>query len=140
MKNPTAKRIAKLINHRNNLPNKLGEYQIYDGNYFYISINEGFDNEEILACARAKMMSFFCYELKHVAVNEKYEGQGLGKLMISLVETFVSQKQIPILLATTRTENHRINNLFSRLGYSKTKEFTNQGTKHPLILWKKELL
>ncbi len=140
MRKTTAKRIANLINSRNNLPNELCEYNIFDGNYFYISINEGYCNEEIVACARAKSMSFFCYELKHVAVNKKYEGQGFGKLMIKLIETFVIQKQVPVLMATTRSENYRINSLFSGLGYSKTKEFTNQGTKHPLILWKKDLL
>lgn len=140
MKESTAKRIALLLNERNNLPNKLESWDINHNDYFYIAVNQGLETEKVLACARAKCMSFFCYELKHVVVNEDYEGKGLGKLVINLVETYVKQKRIPILLATTRAENCKMNNLFKKLGYSKTKEFVNQGTKHPLILWKKELL
>lgn len=136
----TAARIADLLNSRNKLPTKLDAGKIFDGNYFYIVINEGKPTEEILACARSKCMSFFCYELKHLAVNEKYEKQGLGKMMIGLVETFVKEKKIPILLATTRIDNDPVIGLFSKLGYQPTKQFTNSGTKNPCIVWRKDLL
>ncbi len=135
----SAKQIANLLNERNHLPNKIDYGNIAYENYFYVVLNEKTEHEEVVACARAKCMSFFCYELKHVVVKESYEGKGLGKLVISLVETYVKKKNIPMLLATTRCENIKMNSLFSKLGYERAREFINDGTKHPLILWRKDL-
>jgi len=139
MTGKSAKQIAKLLNERNHLPNKIESHNICYENYFYIVLNEKTDAEEVIAVARAKCMSFFCYELKHVVVKEKYEGKGLGKLIISLVEKYVKKKNIPMLLATTRSENTKMNGLFRKLGYESQREFVNDGTKHPLILWRKDL-
>lgn len=140
MKNSTANKIADLVNRRNKLPNKLEKYTVLTGNYFYVAINEGKPSEEILACVRAKCMSFFCYELKHLAVNEQYEGQGMGQKMIEIVEDFVRTKKVPVLCATTRADNQGAIRLFNKLGYKPTKEFTNAGTSNPCVLWQKDLL
>ncbi len=139
MTHSEAKQIADLLNERNHLPNKIESYNITYENYFYIVLNKGLESQEVVACARAKCMSFFCYELKHVVVKEKYEGKGLGKLVIKLVEKYVKKKNIPMLLATTRLENNKMNFLFDKLGYQKAREFINDGTKQPLILWRKDL-
>lgn len=140
MNNVCCKAISSLLNERNNLPKPVAAHSVLEGNYFYISKNVGEKEEEVLACVRAKCMSFFCYELKHLCVKKGYEKNGLASKMVDLVEDFVRQKGVPMLMATTRSDNTPVINLFNKKGFIPTKEFVNNGTKHPLILWRKELV
>lgn len=138
MEHTTSKKIAELLNRRNNLPKKVESMDVQNANYFYISI-KGSEKEEIVACARAKCMSFYAYEIKHVAVDENFEGKGFGRYMIQTVEDWIKSKNIPLVTATTRADNKPIIALFTKMNYIPSKEFVNEGTKNPLILWQKFL-
>ena len=140
MDNSTAKKIATLLNERNKLPTQLREHDIINGNYFFIDAKEENQPRQLIACARAKLMSFYAYEIKHVAVNPDFERKGFGQMMINLVEDYIRTRKVPVVFATTRADNEPIIKLFTKLDYTRTKEFTNSGTKHPLILWQKYLI
>lgn len=133
----TAKKIASLINRRNNLPTKLESYDIINNNYFYIGLQDQGKIDTVVACGRVKTQSFFSAELKHISVNEEYEGHGFGKYMIEMCEEYVREKGLPLVTATTRLENFSIIHIFKKLNYNASKEFIHPKTKNKLILWTK---
>ena len=139
MNHSISKGIADLLNKRNKLPKKVESIEVSNNSYFYIAVEGPNKKEKVIACARAKCMSFFAYEIKHVAVDEEFEGHGFGKYVIGLAENYIKSKNIPVAMATTRADNHPIIHLFKKLGYTPSNEFVNEGTKNPLILWQKFL-
>lgn len=137
MNNSTAKQIADLLNRRNNLPNKIRDYDIFRGGYFYVDIEVEGGKRKVVSCVRAKRISFFAYELKHLSVSEDYQSKGLGSLMINMVESYVQTKKIPLIVATTNILNDPVNHLFGKLKYQRTKEFVNSNTNNKCYLWQK---
>jgi hypothetical protein len=59
--------------------------------------------------------------------------------MIEMIENYIKNKNIPLVTATTRANNSPIIKLFTKLGYTPSRQFINEGTKNPLILWQKFL-
>jgi N-acetylglutamate synthase-like GNAT family acetyltransferase len=133
-----ARQIAKLLNEQNMLPAKVDESQVRYGNYFYIDIDDN-GGKTIIACVQVKQMSFFSYELKHLSVHPDYTRRGLAAIMISLVENYSREKKIPILMATSRTGNAKVNPLFEKVGYHKAGTFLNPETGNSCYIWQKNL-
>jgi N-acetylglutamate synthase-like GNAT family acetyltransferase len=137
-----AKQIASLVNEQNNLPNAVKTEDIHYGDYFYISKdldNVKYGPAEIVACVRAKRMSFFAVELKHLSVNPVYKRKGYGELMIDIVENEARSKQIPMVFATTCVKNDPINNLFKKLNYTLMRDFLNSKTGRVVHVWGKNV-
>lgn len=133
-----SQQIAELLNRRNNLPIKLSRYDIERGGYFYLTYKEG-DEEKLISCVQARKMSFFVYELKHLAVSEDFCGQGLGKKMVEIVEKNALYNKVPLIMGTTQKSNLAINSIFSKFGYDIVNEFKNTKTQHTCLIWQKKI-
>jgi len=137
MKEITALNIASLLNLRNKLPEKLSKHLIMEGNYFYVETESPKESYEIIACVQVKKLSFFGVELKHLAVNPSFERKGFAKLMIEKVEDHARRNKIPLICATTRPENDRMNYLLLKSGYKTVNDFRHPNTGSALHLWNK---
>lgn len=139
MNSDTAKQIVDLVNIRNDLPEDITPEDVYNGSYFFLEQDLDEDKKELISCVRAKRMSFFAYELKHLSVNPSHERKGYGEMMVKIVEEYAASKRVPLVMATSKASNAPVNRLFLRLGYSMVSDFVNSKTGHSCHIWQKVL-
>ena len=139
MEKEDAKNIASLINAQNNLPQDLSCDDVYYGKYFFSKVSHEEKKSEIICCVRAKRLSFFSIELKHLSVSPNFRRKDFGKMMVYAVEEYAKSENIPIVMATSCKTNNGVNRLFEKLGYTGLSEFYNTKTKNTCIIWQKVL-
>lgn len=139
MQSDTARQIVDLVNARNNLPEQINTDDVYNGQYFFLERDIEENKHELVCCVRAKRMSFFAYELKHLSVSPNFERQGYGEMMVKMVEEYAISKRVPMVMATSKVTNEPVNRLFTRLGYTAISDFVNSKTQHKCHIWQKVL-
>lgn len=128
--------IANLLNTRNKLPQIYSYKDILSKKENILFIKE---NGNIIACAESIKVQWYQNEIKHISVNENFEGKGFGSKILRLAEKKSIEDNAKILQCTIRVDNEGSIRLFSRKGYKKVNTFFNKKTKNWVFIFQKIL-
>ncbi len=53
----------------------------------------------------------------YLGIKREWQGRGLGKLLVTESERYLSRRQADLIIATTKSDNIRVQKLFKSLGY-----------------------
>lgn len=126
--------IASLLNSRNELTRQYDSKLVLKGsdNFVYI-IEKG----KIVACAEAKPVQWYQWEICHVSVLESEERKGFGRAVLELAEKRAIKGQARILQCTIRVNNSSSKKLFESSEYSKTCTFLNKRSRNKVDVYQK---
>jgi ribosomal protein S18 acetylase RimI-like enzyme len=129
--------IATLINERNRLDR---DYEAQDilrkaCNYEY-EVREG----NVVACVERKKVQWYQWEICHICVNKKWEGQGLAFLVYQRAEKTAREGGARILQCTIREGNSRSTHFFDKQGFLKVGRFFNTKTRNVVGVWQKSIV
>lgn len=131
-----AEQIATLLNERNELVKKYTPKEIMESSANYVFIEE---NEFVVACAEAKKVQWYQWEIDHVSVSKAAEGKGLGSKILKFAEDKAIAAGAKILQCTIRSTNSRSQNLFLSKGYCKTISFFYQRSGNWVNVYQKSV-
>jgi len=115
-----ATQIAELLNQRNQLVKQYDGDMVLEKKDNYVFLVE---NNLVVACAEAKRVQWYQWEISHVSVSEKVEGKGFGSKILLEAESKAIAGGAKVLQCSIRSSNERSQNLFLSKGYSKTTSF-----------------
>jgi ribosomal protein S18 acetylase RimI-like enzyme len=131
-----AEQVAQLLNDRNQL--QLGytaEKVIQHADNYLFEIRD----DVVVACVEVKKVQWYQWEICHLSVSEKYERQGLGKLLIHRAEEKANRGAARIVQCTIRVGNEGSEQAFRRRGYREACCFFNAATNNHVAVWQKVL-
>lgn len=118
-----AQQIAKLLNTRNQLQIKYSADQILQKAEEIVFLTDG---EIVTACAEAKRVQWYQYEILHVSTHQDHEGKGNASRVLRLAEQSAINRGARVLQCTIRSDNEDSIRLFERNSYNKTASFFNK--------------
>jgi len=131
-----ATQIADLLNSRNQLSVEYSGHNIIQGKDQISFIeNDGL----IIACGEFKKVQWYQWEICHVSVLEKFEGNGFGSTIVKRVESKIKDGGGRIAQCTIRNGNHGSELLFLAKGYLKTISFYNSSTGNGVNVYQKNI-
>ena len=134
MRSEHARQIAELLNSRNQLVRN------YDANMILGKANDflyELKDDIVVACIEAKKVQWYQWEVCHLTVAPKSEGQGLGSLMILKAEERAKNGGARIIQCTIRAGNAESERAFERNGYSRVSEFYYPNSGNNVGVWQK---
>jgi N-acetylglutamate synthase-like GNAT family acetyltransferase len=134
MKESEAHQIAMLLNERNHLMVKHSQKTVLDHKDNYVFLT---DTDTVIACAEAKKVQWYQWEISHVSVHSKHEGKGKGSAILQLAEEKAIKGEALVLQCTIRIDNKDSIRLFSRNGYKQVNEFRNEESGNQLYIYQK---
>lgn len=134
MKTEHAKQIADLLNSRNQLVRNYDANMILDREDDFIY---EIKDEVVVACIEAKKVQWYQWEVCHLTVAPKNEGQGLGSFMIRKAEERAKKGGARIVQCTIRVGNRESERAFERNGYSRVTEFYYPNSGNNVAVWLK---
>src|SRR2546423_832282 len=134
MKPEHAKQIADLLNSRNQLVRDYDANMILDREDDFIY---ELKDDAVIACIEAKKVQWYQWEVCHLTVAPKNEGQGLGSLMIRKAEERAKKGGARIIQCTIRVGNAESERAFERNGYRRVSEFYYPNSGNNVAVWQK---
>jgi len=115
MEKKHAKKIADLLNKRNQLVKKYTDKQVLNAqdNYEYLLEN----NDNVIAAVKIRKIQWYQWELCHLTVDEGYEGKGYGTKLINMAQQKAKKGRALIIQCTIREDNIRSKCLFLKEGF-----------------------
>lgn len=129
-----AEQIATLLNERNQLQTKYTAEKVSTKANEIVFLTDG---ETVIACAEAKKVQWYQYEICHVSTHPDYEGKGNASKVLRLAEQNAIDRGARVLQCTIRTNNDSSICLFERKGYCKTVSFFNKDSGNWLNVYQK---
>ena len=134
MKSEHAKQIAELLNSRNQLVRSYDAKIVLDRATDFIY---ELKDDAVAACIEAKKVQWYQWEVCHLTVDPKNEGQGLGSLVIRKAEERARNGGARIIQCTIRHGNVESERAFERNGYRKVSEFYYPNSGNNVAVWQK---
>lgn len=128
--------IAELLNKRNQLLTNYTYLDVLSNKESYVFIKE---KDKVIACAETVKVQWYQNEIKHVSVNENFEGEGFGSKILKLAEDKALKNNARVLQCTIRNDNDSSIRLFTRNGYKKVNIFFNRKTQNMIFIFQKIL-
>ena len=134
-----ATQIAMLLNIRNELTKEYTAADILKSNNKQFFLIESDSVGNVIGVIEIFKVQWYQCEIRHLSVNEKFEGKGVGKKLAQAAISKAKEWNAGIAQCTIREDNLRSQSLFIKNGFIKVNTFINVETGNNVFVYQLDL-